>query len=114
MIFCRFSDGEEPKYGIVDSHKVQEISPHPFASYEAVGDPLPIGGVQFLAPVVPSKIVCVGVNYRKHAQEMKHEIPSEPIIFLKPPTCVIGPDETILYPKMSERVDYEGELAIII
>jgi len=70
---------------------------------------------RLLAPVLPSKIVAIGLNYRAHAAEFKLEIPDEPLLFLKPSTAVIGPDEKIVYPAhMSHRVDYEGELAVVI
>ena len=67
-----------------------------------------------LAPVVPGKIVAVGLNYRDHAREMAHEIPKEPVLFIKPSTAVIGPGEAIRYPSQSSRVDYEAELAVVI
>jgi 2-keto-4-pentenoate hydratase/2-oxohepta-3-ene-1,7-dioic acid hydratase in catechol pathway len=67
-----------------------------------------------LAPVVPSKIICAGRNYLDHAKELGNEAPSEPLIFMKPPSSVIAPGETILRPKISNRVDFEGELAVII
>jgi 2-keto-4-pentenoate hydratase/2-oxohepta-3-ene-1,7-dioic acid hydratase in catechol pathway len=67
-----------------------------------------------LTPVVPSKIVCVGLNYRDHAEEMALLIPEEPALFLKPLTALCGPDDPIVYPALSSRVDYEAELAIVI
>jgi len=70
--------------------------------------------VTLMAPVQPSKIVSVGLNYRDHAQELGMDIPSEPVIFLKPPSAVIGPGEDIIYPCVSSRVDYEAELAVVI
>ena len=74
-----------------------------------------LADVRLLAPVSPrSKVVCVGKNYADHAAEMGSEVPKEPVIFLKPNTSVIGPDDTIQWPRMSERVDFEGELAIVI
>jgi 2-keto-4-pentenoate hydratase/2-oxohepta-3-ene-1,7-dioic acid hydratase in catechol pathway len=78
----------------------------------AVGGALEIERIT--APVVPGKIIAVGLNYRDHAREMALEIPSEPILFMKPSTGVIGPDETIRYPAQSSRVDYEAELAVVI
>jgi 2-keto-4-pentenoate hydratase/2-oxohepta-3-ene-1,7-dioic acid hydratase in catechol pathway len=69
---------------------------------------------RLLAPCMPSKIVALGVNYRSHGEEMSHRIPSEPLIFLKPPTAVIGHEDKIIYPPSSERVDYEGELGVVI
>jgi 2-keto-4-pentenoate hydratase/2-oxohepta-3-ene-1,7-dioic acid hydratase in catechol pathway len=76
---------------------------------------LKLSDVKLLAPVIPrSKVVCIGKNYADHAAEMDSEVPSEPIIFIKPNTSVIGPNELIIWPRMSERVDYEAELAIVI
>ena len=75
---------------------------------------VPIGEVTLLPPVKPSKIVAVGVNYRDHAVERGRRLPQEPLIFLKPSTAVIGPQDIIIFPKMSQRVDYEGELAFVI
>ena len=70
--------------------------------------------VQLLAPCAPTKIVALGLNYRDHAAEFGHPIPEEPLLFLKPSTAVIGPDEDIVYPAMSRRVDYEAELAVVM
>jgi len=71
-------------------------------------------GARLLPPCSPSKIVCVGRNYVEHAKELGNEVPSEPLIFLKPPSTLIGDGDSILYPSISTRVDYEGELGIII
>ena len=73
-----------------------------------------LSDAQLLPPVTPSKIVCVGRNYREHARELGNEPPSEPLIFFKPPSSVIGPEENVVYPSLSERVDFEGELAVVI
>lgn len=70
--------------------------------------------VELLAPCLPSKIVCIGLNYREHAQELKMKLPEEPILFLKPPSAVQDPGKEIIYPSSSTRVDYEGELAVVI
>ena len=70
--------------------------------------------VSLLAPVRPSKVICVGLNYADHAKELGMTVPEEPVIFIKPPSSVIGPGETILYPSCSARVDYEAELAVVI
>ncbi|MGA7074946.1 MAG: fumarylacetoacetate hydrolase family protein [Halobacteriota archaeon] len=73
-----------------------------------------LGDVTVLAPTCPSKIVCVGLNYIDHAHELDVEVPEKPVIFLKPSTSVIGPGESIVYPASSARVDYEGELGVVI
>jgi 2-keto-4-pentenoate hydratase/2-oxohepta-3-ene-1,7-dioic acid hydratase in catechol pathway len=70
--------------------------------------------VELLAPSEPSKVVCVGLNYVEHAKELKMDLPSEPIIFLKPPTAVIGSGAEIVMPPSSSQVDYEGELAVVM
>jgi len=77
------------------------------------GSELPTGA-RLLPPCSPSKIVCVGRNYAEHAKELGNEVPAEPLIFLKPPSSLIGSGDTIVYPKQSQRVDYEGELGVII
>jgi 2-keto-4-pentenoate hydratase/2-oxohepta-3-ene-1,7-dioic acid hydratase in catechol pathway len=78
------------------------------------GEVLAMEDVELLAPCQPSKIVCVGLNYVEHANELKMKLPLEPILFLKPPSAVIGPGAEIVVPKSSERVDYEGELGVVI
>jgi 2-keto-4-pentenoate hydratase/2-oxohepta-3-ene-1,7-dioic acid hydratase in catechol pathway len=78
------------------------------------GDVYNLSEVELLAPCRPSKIVCVGLNYVEHAKELKMKLPEEPILFLKPPSAVIGPEEKIVIPKSSQRVDYEGELGVVI
>ncbi|HUI40125.1 MAG TPA: fumarylacetoacetate hydrolase family protein [Methanothrix sp.] len=78
------------------------------------GEVLTPESVELLAPCLPSKIVCIGLNYREHAQELKMKLPEEPILFLKPPSAVQDPEKEIIYPTTSSRVDYEGELAVVI
>ena len=82
--------------------------------YTFTGRKFPLGEVQLLAPCRPTKIVAVGLNYRSHAQEVRMELTEEPLLFLKPSTAVIGPDEHILFPSMSRRIDYEAELGVVI
>ncbi len=77
-------------------------------------EPIPLQQVQVVPPVVPTKIVCLAVNYRTHANEVGRAIPDEPVLFLKPPSAVIGSGQPIIMPPQSKRVDYEGELALII
>ena len=78
------------------------------------GEEVPLADVRLLAPVLPSKLVCVGKNYAAHAAEFGMEVPEEPLLFLKPSTSVIGPGDPIRLLPISERVDYEGELAVVI
>lgn len=77
-------------------------------------DPLPLNEAKLLAPVTPSKIVCVGRNYRDHAQELGNEVPVEPLLFFKPPSALLGHGGEVRMPAAAERVDYEGELALVI
>jgi len=77
-------------------------------------DPIPLQQLAVLPPVVPTKLVCVAVNYKTHAEEMGHKLPDEPVLFLKPPSAVIGSGQPIVLPPQSKQVDYEGELAVVI
>jgi 2-keto-4-pentenoate hydratase/2-oxohepta-3-ene-1,7-dioic acid hydratase in catechol pathway len=87
---------------------------HPFGSFEAPGPRIPYADVRLLAPVLPSKIIAVGRNYAAHAAEMGNDMPTEPMIFLKPSTSVIGPGDRIALPEQSEHVEHEAELAVVI
>ena len=109
--------GADPLFGILnDQDSILVLRGDPIYSGIVPQDKtLKLGDVKLLAPVIPrSKVVCIGKNYADHAAEMGSVVPTEPIIFIKPNTSVIGPDETIVWPKMSERVDHEVELAIVI
>jgi 2-keto-4-pentenoate hydratase/2-oxohepta-3-ene-1,7-dioic acid hydratase in catechol pathway len=109
--------GTEPLFGVLnDKDSILLLRGDPIYSGIIPQDKtLKLSDVKLLAPVLPrSKVVCVGKNYADHAAEMNSKVPSEPIIFIKPNTSVIGPNETIVWPKMSERVDHEAELAIVI
>lgn len=101
------------RYGLADSGTVTLLSDEPFAAWEPEGI-LPLGEAHLLAPVSPTKVVCVGLNYKNHIAEMGHEMPSEPVIFVKPSTAVIGPGQPIPIPDAVGRVDYEGELGVVI
>jgi 2-keto-4-pentenoate hydratase/2-oxohepta-3-ene-1,7-dioic acid hydratase in catechol pathway len=114
MKIVRFKAGGKTRYGTLEGTHVVEYSGTPFGTFKRGRKKFPVKQVVLLAPVVPSKIVAVGLNYRDHAQEVNHPIPDEPILFLKPPTALIGPDDPIVYPPLSERVDYEAELGIVM
>ena len=114
MRIVRFNLKGRSGYGILDGEKVLPIWENPFAGITETGEVLALDEVTLLAPCEPSKIVALGLNYRDHAAEFGHPVPDEPLIFLKPSTAVIGPGADILYPRMSRRVDYEAELALII
>jgi 2-keto-4-pentenoate hydratase/2-oxohepta-3-ene-1,7-dioic acid hydratase in catechol pathway len=104
----------EIRSGIIEGNEVYEILGDLWGRRERAGHSWQLNSVKLLPPCTPSKIVCVGRNYLEHAKELKNEVPKEPLIFLKPPSSIVGPDEPIVLPGISERVDYEGELAVII
>ena len=123
MRFCRFQLKEAALYGLIDSIAGRDIISRFTADLPAApsafdrGQPLgmALASAHLLAPVTPSKIVCIGRNYREHAKELNHPIPSEPLIFLKPPSAVLAPGGTVLRPvSLSQRVDHEGELGVVI
>jgi 2-keto-4-pentenoate hydratase/2-oxohepta-3-ene-1,7-dioic acid hydratase in catechol pathway len=103
-------------FGVVEENTVAAIAAHPFGELTFTGQRFPLADVRLLAPILPSKIVAIGKNYADHVREMGGDAPpAEPVIFSKPSTAVIGPGEAIAYPeKLSERVDHEGELAVVI
>ena len=109
--------GSEPLFGVLnDKDSILVLRGDPiYAGIVPQDKTLKLSDVKLLAPVIPrSKVVCIGKNYADHAAEMDSVVPSEPIIFIKPNTSVIGPNDTIVWPRMSERVDHEAELAIVI
>ena len=114
MKIIRFSLGKKIGYGILDNQTIKVIQGAPFQNIRYSGVNYQLSEVKLLAPCVPSKIVCWGVNYRSHAGEMNSQLPPSPLIFLKPPTAIIGHEDNIIYPEMSRRVDYEGELGVVI
>jgi 2-keto-4-pentenoate hydratase/2-oxohepta-3-ene-1,7-dioic acid hydratase in catechol pathway len=101
-------------YGIVKGAIIYELEGDVFSQYQLTGSELPLEELKILAPCQPTKIVALGLNYRSHAEELKMKLPEDPLLFLKPSTSVIGPDENIVYPVMSRRVDYEAELGVVI
>ncbi|MBX6378216.1 MAG: fumarylacetoacetate hydrolase family protein [Clostridia bacterium] len=112
--YVRFMADGEVRYGVLADDRVEELSAPFWASPRRTGWVWKTSQVRLLAPVRPGKIVCVGVNYRAHAQEMGHRVPETPLLFLKPPSAVIGPDQAIRCPAMSELVHYEGEVVAVI
>src|SRR5512135_2011427 len=115
MKYCRFQSDSGAGYGLIETLGGREVlTPilHPFVAEpaRARGAQLPLAEAKLLAPVAPSKIICVGRNYREHAKELGNEVPAELLIFLKPPSSVIGPGAEIRRPGISKRVDHEGEL----
>lgn len=126
MKYCRFQLNGGAHYGLVESVAGNEeitrllLQPPQSSGGDVEGlpsrrmDRIPLSQGALLVPVQPSKIVCVGRNYREHAAELGNEVPKEPLIFTKPPSALLDPGGTILRPKVSQRTDYEGELGIVI
>ncbi|GAB10710.1 putative fumarylacetoacetate hydrolase family protein [Gordonia araii NBRC 100433] len=92
----------------------REIAEHPFGTPTFTGRQWPLADVRVLAPILATKVICVGKNYAAHAAEMGGPAPADPVIFLKPNTAIVGPEVPIVRPPSSQQVDYEGELAIVI
>jgi len=114
MKIVRFTAEHKTKYGILNGELVQVIEDKPFRYLKPTDHYYQLSEVKLLPPCTPSKIVALGLNYRSHAEEFNAPLPNAPLIFLKPSTAVIGPDADIVYPASSTRVDYEGELAVVI
>jgi 2-keto-4-pentenoate hydratase/2-oxohepta-3-ene-1,7-dioic acid hydratase in catechol pathway len=121
MKICRYSmrnapssTAASPHFGLIEGDNVFEISGVPWGQWSRGAASSRLADVRLLAPVEPSKIVCVGRNYAAHAAELGNEVPKEPLIFLKPPSSIIGPEEPIVLTKYSQRVEHEGELALVI
>jgi 2-keto-4-pentenoate hydratase/2-oxohepta-3-ene-1,7-dioic acid hydratase in catechol pathway len=114
---ARFSStGEDPRYGILDERDLVVLAGDPmYQGFETTGERVPLADAKLLAPVIPrSKVIGVGLNYAEHASEMDERSGDDPVVFLKPNTAVIGPDDPIRLPAEVGRVDHEGELAIVI
>lgn len=121
MKFCRFlplSAGERqvlrPAYGLLDDSGIREISCAPWADWAETPTSWALKDVRLLAPCEPGKILCIGRNYAAHAAEMGNPMPKEPLMFLKPSSSMIGPDEPVVLPEYSKRVEHEGELGVVI
>src|SRR5580658_10587216 len=135
MKYCRFLLDDKPHYGSVEDragqpwivdlihapeedlafHLAHSHAAAPALDFSSLAfEPMPLTAAHLLAPVTPSKIICVGRNYRDHAKELGNEVPTEPLLFFKPPSSLLAPGGVIRMPKASERVDFEGELAVVI
>lgn len=114
VLFCRFLVDGRTYSGQIRSNSVDIVEGDPFTTISPIRLSYPIDRVKFLPPFMPKKIWCVGRNYRDHVKEMGNDVPEEPTIFMKPVTSVIGSNDFIRIPSWAGRIDYEGELAIII
>jgi 2-keto-4-pentenoate hydratase/2-oxohepta-3-ene-1,7-dioic acid hydratase in catechol pathway len=126
MKYCRFQWNDQAHYGLVESSAGRDVILRILVTppEEADGDleslrtrkidQIALEEAVLLPPVRPSKIVCIGRNYREHAAELGHEVPQEPLLFLKATSALLGPGQNIRRPRISDRVDYEGELGVVI
>jgi 2-keto-4-pentenoate hydratase/2-oxohepta-3-ene-1,7-dioic acid hydratase in catechol pathway len=118
MRIARYSAAGEVAFGVIEDvdgePTVATMAGHPFGEIRLTGERHALADVRLVAPMLPSKVLAIGRNYAAHAKELGNEVPDEPIVFMKPSTAVIGQQEAIVHPELSERVDYEGELAIVI
>jgi 2-keto-4-pentenoate hydratase/2-oxohepta-3-ene-1,7-dioic acid hydratase in catechol pathway len=114
MKIVRFAIDNKVQYGILQGEYVQGIEEEPYRDLKPSDQFYQLSNVKLLSPCTPSKIVALGLNYHSHAKEVNIPPPNAPLIFLKPSTAVIGTEENISYPSSSHRVDYEGELAVVI
>ena len=121
MKICRYVKREaaaaedvSARYGVIEGENVIEASGPPWGAWTRGSKALKLSEVRLIAPVEPTKIVCIGRNYTAHAAELGNEVPKEPLMFLKPPSSLIGPEEAIVLPRYSQKVEHEGELAMVI
>lgn len=120
MKICYFKHQQRTGYGILENDRITPIDGSPATIYERLppadgqAASVPIAEVKFLPPVAPSKIVCIGRNYREHARELGNEVPSEPLLFLKAPTALATDNTPIIIPPQSNQVEHEGELGVVI
>lgn len=114
MKIIRYAQGGGVKYGVLDNEQIQIVTGDIFGDFKVNGEKVALLDVQILPPVVPTKVVCLGLNYLKHAQEIGFDIPSEPLLFLKPPSSVVGYGSVIRKPPGLSRLDYEAEMAVVI
>jgi 2-keto-4-pentenoate hydratase/2-oxohepta-3-ene-1,7-dioic acid hydratase in catechol pathway len=115
MRIIRYQDGTRPAWGVLgEDQDVRRATGSPFVDLKAGDRVGSLDEFRLLAPVAPSKIICVGRNYREHAAELGNPVPEEPLLFLKPPSAIVGPGDDVIYPALSRRVDHEAELVVVI
>lgn len=114
MKLIRFLKNDQPCYGLIEGDAIYAVEGSIFGEFRQGKKVAALTEVSLLAPCQPTKILAVGLNYHAHAAEAGMDVPAEPLLFFKPPSSVIGPLEPIVYPILSQQVDYEGELAVVI
>lgn len=102
------------RWGVIEGDTIREIDGNPYGEIRKTGDARPLSGTRLIAPCEPTKVVAGGANYHGHLKEVGLAVPKTPVFFLKPPTAVIGPDEAVLYPPETQKLEYEGELAVVV
>ncbi len=114
MKIVRIKSGDDITYGVADAEGVLVYNGSPFVAWEPTEVVIPWPSVTLLAPVIPTKVLCVGKNYEDHAAEFDGEVPEEPLIFMKPSTSVVGPNANVVHPALSSEVHHEAELAVVV
>lgn len=114
MKIVRIKSGDDITYGVADAEGVLVYNGSPFVAWEPTEVVVPWPNVTLLAPVIPTKVLCVGKNYEDHAAEFDGEVPEEPLIFMKPATSVVGPNANVVHPVLSNEVHHEAELAVVV
>lgn len=114
MKIVRIKAGDDIAYGVADSEGVLVYEGSPFVAWEPTESVVPWSRVTLLAPVLPTKVMCIGKNYQDHADEMGGDLPDEPLVFMKPATSVVGPNANVVHPRISGEVHHEAELAVVI
>lgn len=114
MKIVRIRSGDDISYGVADAEGVLIYNGSPFVAWEPTEVVVPWPSVSLLAPVIPTKVMCVGKNYEDHASEMGGDVPEAPLIFMKPATSVVGPNANVVHPPQSHEVHHEAELAVVI
>ena len=114
-IFIHYTYADQEHYGRLEGgERIQRIAGSPFEGFQTTGEFLPLADARLLSPCRPTKVIAVGLNYRDHAREFNLDVPHEPLIFMKPASAIIGPREPIVTPSMSQRVDFEAELGVVM
>lgn len=114
MKIVRIKAGDDITYGVADTEGVLVYNGSPFVAWEPTETVVPWTNVKLLAPVIPTKVLCVGRNYEDHAAEFGGQVPDEPLIFMKPATSVIGQNDAVVFPAVASEVHHEAELAAVI
>jgi 2-keto-4-pentenoate hydratase/2-oxohepta-3-ene-1,7-dioic acid hydratase in catechol pathway len=114
MKIVRIKAGDDIVYGVADTEGVLVYEGSPFVAWEPTESVVPWPSVTLLAPVLPTKVMCIGKNYEDHAEEMGGELPDEPLVFMKPATSVVGTNADVVHPRISSEIHHEAELAVVI